>query len=230
MPIEVIDLPNPTNPARPAATVLLVRDGEDGVEVLMIRRGTAMAFGGVWAFPGGRIDEGDIDETGDAVSAARRAAVREAMEEVALVIEESSLVLWSHWLPPDNPSPRFSTWFFVAPATAAHAVVGIDGLEVVDHRWFTPAGALEAHRAGEIDLVPPTMVTLVQLGRGGTVADAMSADEPTYYATRFAQLPDGTDVCLWAGDAGYESGDPEAPGPRHRLVLHADGWQYLGVG
>ena len=225
----MIDHPKPANPAKPAATVLLVRDGEDGLEVLMIRRGTAMAFGGVWAFPGGRIDEGDIGDVADAVSAARRAAVREALEEVALVIDESSLVMWSHWLPPDNPSPRFSTWFFVAPATAAHAVVGIDGLEVVDHRWFTPTGALDAHRDGEIDLVPPTMVTLVQLAGVRTVAEAMAIAEPAYFATRFARLPDGTDVCLWAGDAGYESSDPEAPGKRHRLVMQPGGWRYIAV-
>jgi recombination protein RecT len=55
VPIEVLDHPNPRNPARPAATVLLVRDGATGIEVLMIRRNASTAFGGMWAFPGGVI-------------------------------------------------------------------------------------------------------------------------------------------------------------------------------
>jgi 8-oxo-dGTP pyrophosphatase MutT (NUDIX family) len=39
---------------RPAATVLLLREGRDGVEVLAIRRHEKLAFmGGMWVFPGG---------------------------------------------------------------------------------------------------------------------------------------------------------------------------------
>jgi hypothetical protein len=33
-------------------------------------------------------------------------------------------------------------------------------------------------------------------------------------------------VALWHGDAGYETGDPTVPGPRHRLVMSADTWRY----
>ena len=44
----------------PAATVVLVRDGDDGLEVLMLRRSSAGQFGGMWVFPGGKIDEADI--------------------------------------------------------------------------------------------------------------------------------------------------------------------------
>ena len=47
-------------PAREAATVLLVRDGERGVEVFMLRRHLSMAFaGGMYAFPGGGVDARD---------------------------------------------------------------------------------------------------------------------------------------------------------------------------
>jgi hypothetical protein len=31
---------------------------------------------------------------------------------------------------------------------------------------------------------------------------------------------------MWDGDAGYEDGDPERPGPRHRLWLDAAGWRF----
>lgn len=47
---------------RPAATVLLVRDGDDGVELFLMRRQTTMAFaGGMTVFPGGGVDPRDGD-------------------------------------------------------------------------------------------------------------------------------------------------------------------------
>lgn len=45
---------------KPAATVVLIRDGQDGVESFMMRRDSAMAFaGGMTVFPGGGVDERD---------------------------------------------------------------------------------------------------------------------------------------------------------------------------
>jgi hypothetical protein len=40
----------------------------------------------------------------------------------------------------------------------------VDGEECIEHRWFTPAGALRAYRDGEILLVFPTIKHLEQLG------------------------------------------------------------------
>ena len=48
----------------------------------MLRRNSRGAFGGMWVFPGGQVDPDDA--AGDEISTARRAAVREAHEEVAL--------------------------------------------------------------------------------------------------------------------------------------------------
>jgi 8-oxo-dGTP pyrophosphatase MutT (NUDIX family) len=45
---------------RPAATVLLLREAADGVEVLAIRRHEKLAFmGGMWVFPGGSVCAAD---------------------------------------------------------------------------------------------------------------------------------------------------------------------------
>ena len=45
---------------RAAATVVLLRDGGEGLEVYLQRRPVAMGFaGGLWVFPGGRVDEAD---------------------------------------------------------------------------------------------------------------------------------------------------------------------------
>jgi 8-oxo-dGTP pyrophosphatase MutT (NUDIX family) len=49
-------------PIRDAATVVLLRDGQDGLETWMLTRVREMAFaGGMSVFPGGRVDEADAD-------------------------------------------------------------------------------------------------------------------------------------------------------------------------
>jgi 8-oxo-dGTP pyrophosphatase MutT (NUDIX family) len=51
---------------RAAATVALLRDGREGLEVYLQRRPAAMGFaGGLWVFPGGRVDEADRDPAVD---------------------------------------------------------------------------------------------------------------------------------------------------------------------
>src|SRR5690349_7077656 len=50
-------------PARPAATVVLLRPAEEAFEVYVLRRATTMVFGGVYAFPGGGVDREDRPQT-----------------------------------------------------------------------------------------------------------------------------------------------------------------------
>jgi 8-oxo-dGTP pyrophosphatase MutT (NUDIX family) len=212
----------------PAATVVLVRDAGPSPEVLMVRRDSRLAFaGGMWVFPGGRIDPEDFSGDPDDLAAAEaRAAAREAAEEVGLDVDPAALVRWSHWTPPDHgQSHRFSTAFFVGPAPTGEVVV--DGGEIRDHRWVSPAGALALHRQGEIELAPPTFITLVQLGEAPDLAGLLAGRAAVeHFATRIAGVGDDL-VALYHGDAGYESGDPHAAGPRHRLVMSAGGWAYL---
>src|SRR2546428_12558411 len=101
----------------PAATVVLVRDAGEGLEALMLRRNSQLAFGGMWVFPGGRVDPVDVDPArpDDEMAAARRAAVREALEEAGVVVDPGGPVPVSHWTPPPQAPRRFSTWFFLAP-------------------------------------------------------------------------------------------------------------------
>jgi glyoxylase-like metal-dependent hydrolase (beta-lactamase superfamily II)/8-oxo-dGTP pyrophosphatase MutT (NUDIX family) len=65
---------------RPAATVVLLRGGRDGPEVLLTQRPASMAFAGdLHVFPGGRVDAGDADPR-----AVQRSAVSPAEAATAL--------------------------------------------------------------------------------------------------------------------------------------------------
>jgi len=81
---------------RPAATLILMRDGASGPEVLMLQRTQSAVFlGGAYVFPGGSLDEADADPRilkrirGDArVPPAPYwvAAVRECFEEAGVLL------------------------------------------------------------------------------------------------------------------------------------------------
>jgi 8-oxo-dGTP pyrophosphatase MutT (NUDIX family) len=216
-----------TPEAVPAATVVLVRDSADGLETLMVRRSSKLEFaGGMWVFPGGRVDPDDIPPDGDVIEAARRAAVREAREEADLVVDGDALVPFTHWVPPPVTAKRFATWFFLGPAP--EGAVTVDMGEIRDHRWIQPADALARRDAEEIELAPPTWLTLHRLADHPDVASAMAdarEHEPEFFETHIARVEGGI-AALWEGDAGYESSDGDAPGPRHRLWMLPTGWRY----
>ncbi|HZP28994.1 MAG TPA: NUDIX hydrolase [Acidimicrobiia bacterium] len=213
----------------PAATVVLVRDGGAGLETLMLRRNSTLDFaGGMWVFPGGRVDEADRDGAADELHAARRAAVREAEEEAGLLVDDAELVWIAHWQPPAGARRRFATWFFLAPAPQGGAV-SIDGGEIHDAAWMSPAVAIARRDALEIELAPPTWVTLDYLSRFAGVDEAMAAARtlvPEHYETHIGVV-DGGAVALWHGDAGYADSDASAEGARHRLwMLRTEPWRF----
>ena len=149
---------SPATP-RPAATILLLRHGgrhvERGVEVLMVRRTPKASFmPGVWVFPGGVIEEGESP-----AECAARELAEEAGVELATHVE---LVAWSRWITPEIVPVRFDTHFFVARAEP-HTKPQPDLTEVTDADWFAPRAALDAHEAGELELVFPTIKTLETL-------------------------------------------------------------------
>jgi 8-oxo-dGTP pyrophosphatase MutT (NUDIX family) len=227
MPADADPPAAPVNPAIPAATVVLVRDGEPGLEVLMLHRVSQVAFGGMWVFPGGRVDDGDrrADDVDDE-AAARRAAARESIEECGLELEPDVLVAFSHWLPPAITPRRYATWFFVGRASDGEVVT--DGGEMDDHAWLHPTEVLARRDRGEVDLAPPTWVTLHDLAEHADVESVLAAAHQRRplprYETRWSAV-DGGAVALWAGDAGYERSDPEQGGPRHRLWMLEGGWR-----
>jgi 8-oxo-dGTP pyrophosphatase MutT (NUDIX family) len=181
-----------------SATVMVLRDGAQGLEVLMVRRhGDSGVLGGVHVFPGGKLDAVDgtsllvgasrdaswypdtLGEPGLPVTVARglfAAAVRETREECGLDLPVDTLWPWSRWITPRQPSvtrKRFDTRFFVAPAPAGQEAVH-DDFEATEVVWVVPRDGLRRYWAGEIDLAPPQIMSLVQLARMADVAQALA--------------------------------------------------------
>ena len=209
----------------PAATVVLLRDGAEGVEVLMLKKNASITFGGMWVFPGGRIDADDypggVVQESALEQAANNAAVRETHEEAGIDVSADKFVWFSHWTPPPGAQKRFATWFFAAQVKDQHDIKIDDG-EIKDHAWINPRLALQRHAAGELDLVPPTWLTLHSLSLydpSASVIACLQGRSPKIYTTRVVKATDGNRVALWHGDAGYEQWDASLEGDRHRLVM-----------
>lgn len=230
--------------AIPAATVIPLRQGGEGLEILMLRRDKDLSFaGGMWVFPGGRIDPEDYPEgvtvvdagDEDLEAAARVAALREADEESGVVLEPSTIRRWSHWTPPLQQrtegltSHRFTTAFFVGVAIGDTDAISVDDGEIRAHRWVDPAEMIERHAAGEVQLPPPTFITLCQLIPHRNPAEVLMAAPKSprqveHFATRVGTIGESW-VAIYHGDVAYEGGPLEVEGPRHRLYM-TDRWRY----
>jgi 8-oxo-dGTP pyrophosphatase MutT (NUDIX family) len=158
--------PGEATEARPAASLILLRDGPSGPEVLLVQRNPEQSFmGGAWVFPGGAVD-GDEEQPA-------ATALRELEEEAGVRLPDGApLESFSRWITPAQVKVRFDTWFFVAPAPDG-VEPRPDGSECVAARWVRPADALEAWERGELHLVFPTIKHLEQLARFDSVAAAL---------------------------------------------------------
>lgn len=151
---------------RPAATVITLRDGTNGYEILMLRRNLNSDFvGGAYVFPGGRVDEADAGPAAQRrtfgltdADASRRlslesgglayyvACLRELFEEAGLLIacdEDGEPVQ-----PRDESIGRFAqsrrevnagTLDFVSMMERERLLLDLRGLEYIAH-WVTPVG------------------------------------------------------------------------------------------
>ncbi len=160
--------PGPATVPRLAATVIVLGGGGDHLEVLLAQRTpTARFMGGAWVFPGGAVSP----EDGEGDAALRAAAIRELREEAGIELADAGeLVTFSRWITPEEVKIRYDTWFFLARLPKG-AEPEVDGEEIVDARWFTPAAALAAGESEEILLVFPTIKHLER------IAVFASADE-----------------------------------------------------
>ena len=188
---------------RSAATVVLLRDGMEGVETFLLRRVATMAFAPrMHVFPGGRLDDADfatpITLTGadDAFLAARASAdvgelralyacaVRETREEAgielgtvtcdgSLQVDVGALPIVDHWVTPESEPRRYDVRFFAAMVTGDDARLVTTE---ADHAlWVRPVDALDALASGDMPMLAPTESVLRWLSGFRSASEAIVA-------------------------------------------------------
>ncbi len=178
-------------PIRPAATVVLLRDGADGLEVWLQQRAATLAFAaGMYAFPGGRVDDDEDasavtfdvsaeaavwgDRDLDVVRVHLAAATRETWEESGVHLDPKSLVPWARWVTPPGDTRRFDARFYLAQCPIDQSPRPLTG-EVASGQWFVIRAAVDAFAAGDLPMWPPTISTLTSLTTFDDVASALAA-------------------------------------------------------
>jgi len=116
--------------------------------------------------------------TGEEAEAVRRAldegaSFERALRDGGFRLALDALVPFAQIVTPRSEPRRFDTHFFIAelPAGAVARPAAAESDELV---WATPAGALRGGLGGEIVLLPPTWLTLMQLEPLDSVADALA--------------------------------------------------------
>jgi 8-oxo-dGTP pyrophosphatase MutT (NUDIX family) len=123
--------------ARPAATVMLIRESGDGIEVLMVRRRPRGFFGGLTVFPGGAVDPVDDSDLASEVVPGehpdqmfRAAALRELAEETGLALTEDGVV----------PAPEGRGESLLSAMRGTAIQLDASALTLIS-RWVTPEEA-----------------------------------------------------------------------------------------
>ena len=206
---------------RPAATVLVVRETPTGSpELLLMRRNTDLDFAsGFWVFPGGKIEQSDMQSDKEE-EAARLAAIREAREEAGLSLDDYEFTFFCHWTTPTPSVKRFGTWFFVTHIPYNRSKVVIDDYEIKDYKWLTPGAAITLLGERKIKLLPPTFLIINRIQKClsfSNIEKELLRSAPLMVKPRVGVV-NGLFHSMYPGDAGYERHDVTAPGPRHRLI------------
>lgn len=227
-------------PARPAATILLLRDGPDGLEVLMVARAREVDFAsGALVFPGGRVEPTDaaLAPAEDPLGAFRVAAIREAWEESGILLAHppgpevppegeflahlharglrpahAALTPFAHWVTPQHSPKRFDTHFFLAHAPEDQEAIH-DGREAVEAVWIRPEVAVAEADAGRRTLVFATRLNLLRLAQARSAEAAIAAAASAPIVTVMPQpISDGAGGTLLRipAEAGY-GGDTFTP-------------------
>ncbi len=166
---------------RRAASLIAGRDGEEGLELLVLERSAASRFlPGYVAFPGGAVDPDDAALAaawwGTPGEAGRACAVRELAEEAGLVMSDPAvdgLVEIAHWIAPEQVPVRFDARYYAVAMPRGIEPVP-DGGETAAAWWESPTALLEDWRAKERKLFWPTYFTLIHLAACGSVAELLA--------------------------------------------------------
>src|ERR1022692_2640304 len=92
----------------------------------------------------------------------RSLSLAELLARRSLVLRADLLRPWARWITPAAEPRRFDARFFAAALPPGQRTRDVGG-EAAAVQWITPAAALDAGRAGQIDLWLPTAITLAEL-------------------------------------------------------------------
>jgi hypothetical protein len=159
------------------------------------------------------------EPTEEARVAVERAAVNDGSRRFLDLCRDEGLRLrvgdihyFAHWITPRGAPRRYDTRFFVAAAPPGQVAAHSAG-ETIDEVWITPAEALARHRAGEIEIIFPTIRNLQAIGRfarSGELLAAAAAASSAVPAIEPRVVADGNGMrIVLPGDPGYE----QAPVP-----------------
>ena len=200
-PGEELNLGPQTAP-RQAATVILLRGNERALEVLLVQRSQQARFmAGVWVFPGGAVEPEELEQPDPHMLAARRELREEAGIELPA---QAELIELSRWITPAIVKVRFDTVFFLAQLPDGQQAK-VDGNECVDHRWCSPAQALETYASGEMPLVFPTIKHLEAIAPFASAAELIerSRGQPIEAVQPKVIMDSGSPRVVLPGEPGY---------------------------
>ncbi|MEU7590101.1 NUDIX hydrolase [Micromonospora sp. NPDC049230] len=104
----------------------------------------------------------------------RQLGFAELLADRQLTLRSDLLLPWSRWITPEFEPRRFDTYFFVALLPAGQRTRDVSG--EADHTlWIRPADALARAQAGELTMLPPTLVTLAQVAAAGDLTGVARA-------------------------------------------------------
>jgi 8-oxo-dGTP pyrophosphatase MutT (NUDIX family) len=120
------------------------------------------------------------DTSGDDWEADRRALIErdlafgEFLNRRGLAVRADLLRPWAHWITPAIEPRRFDTRFFVAAMPAGQRTREF-GEEADRVEWVRPRTAIGRCADGTMQMMPPTLVTMAELGEFDSVAAALAA-------------------------------------------------------
>ncbi|MET7470121.1 NUDIX hydrolase [Micromonospora sp. NPDC005686] len=117
---------------------------------------------------------GDDWETARQDLEGRRVGFADLLAGRGLTLRSDLLLPWSRWITPEFEPRRFDTYFFVALLPEGQRTRDVSG--EADHTlWLRPADALARAEAGELTMLPPTMVTLAEVAAAGDLGGVAGA-------------------------------------------------------
>ncbi|MEU9509051.1 NUDIX domain-containing protein [Micromonospora sp. NPDC048170] len=122
----------------------------------------------------------------------RRGGFADLLARRGLTLRSDLLLPWSRWITPEFEPRRFDTYFFAALLPEGQRTQDVSG--EADHTlWVRPADALARVAAGELTMLPPTLVTLGQVADAGDLAGVVRASADRDAATPITPRLEFTD-------------------------------------